>query len=287
MRFSVVVIFLMSVLNVMNAQNFELLNVEFNSTLNDENSIGFKNTAIKINIPVKLKKGMLLNSLLFSTNTIDYNSETSLNTSTIENFKTIKYSLGFLNNINETWKFKAQIAPTISSNFESSITSDAIFINGSLVFMKVNNGSKLRLGLAYNSRFGMNTPIPVVSYSKKVSNTFSYTLGMPETKLEYKFSQNNAINLYLKPRGFYSNISENILLDSSEKAERAKYRTIVSGFNYLHRIDDCWNISINAGYQISSKYNLLNGNDSVYEFETKNNLFVGLKLKFELLKKKN
>lgn len=277
----------MSVLNVMNAQDFELLNVELNSTLNDENSIGFKNAAIKINLPVKLKKGMLLNSLSFSTNRISYNSEIGLNTSTIENFKTLKYSIGFLNNINETWKFKAAIAPTISSNFESSINSDDVFINGSLVFMKVNNGSKLRLGLAYNSGFGMNTPIPVISYSKKVSETFSYTLGMPETKFVYKFSQNNALNLYLKPRGFYSNISENIFLDSSVKAERAKYRTIVSGLNYLHRIDDCWNISINAGYQISSKYDLLNGTNSVYEFETKNNLFVGLKLKFELLKKKN
>ncbi|MFK5959007.1 MAG: DUF6268 family outer membrane beta-barrel protein [Lutibacter sp.] len=277
----------MSVLNVMNAQNLELLNVEFNSTLNDENSIGFKNTAIKINFPVKLKKGVLLNSLSFSTNKIDYNSEISLNTSTIENFKTIKYAIGFLNNINKTWKFKARIAPTISSNFDSNITSNDVFINGSLVFMKVNNGSKLRLGLAYNSGFGMNTPIPVLSYSRKVSDTFSYTLGMPETKLEYTFSKYNKLNLYIKPRGFYSNISNNIILDSSEEAEKAKYTTVISGFNYLHQIDDFWNISINAGYQISSKYNLLNGNDSVYEFETKNNLFVGLNLKFELLNKKN
>ena len=111
---------------------------------------------------------------------------------------------------------------------------------------------------------------------------------MPETKLEYKFSQNNKVNLYLKPRGFYSNISNKMILDSSEEAEKAKYRTIVSGLNYMHRVDDCWNISLNAGYQISSKYNLLNGgNESVYEFETKNNFFIGLNLKFELINKKN
>ena len=91
MRFSVVVIFLMSVFNIVNAQNFELLNVEFNSTLNDENSIGFKNTAIQVNLPVKLKKGILVNSLLFSTNSINYNSGITLNTTTIENFKTIKF----------------------------------------------------------------------------------------------------------------------------------------------------------------------------------------------------
>jgi len=141
--------------------------------------------------------------------------------------------------------------------------------------------------LVYNSSFGMNTPIPVISYSKKVTDNFSYTLGMPETKLEYKFSPKNMANIYLKPKGFYSNISNNIILDTSEEAERAKYRTIVSGFNYLHRIDDLWNITLNVGYQISSKYNLLNGNDSVYEFESKNNFYVGLNLKLKLINKKN
>ncbi len=287
MRFSIIVFLLMTALTVSNAQNFELLNVDFNSTLNDENSIGFKNASVKVNIPIKLKKGVLINSLSFSTTTIDYNSDVSVNTSMIENFKTLKYSIGFLSKINETWKFKAQIVPTISSNFESNITFDDVFINGSLVFIKANKGSKLRLGLAYNSGFGMNTPIPVLSYSKKVSKTFSYTLGMPETKLEYKFSQNNKVNIYLKPKGFYSNISNNIMLNTSEEVEKAKYRTIVSGFNYTHKVDDCWNISLNAGYQISSKYNLLNGNDTVYEFDVKNNFLVGLKLKFELLNKRN
>jgi hypothetical protein len=221
----------MSVLTVGNAQNFELFNVEFNSTLNDNNSIGFKNSAIQINLPLKLKKGAIINSLLFSTNTIDYNSGMTLNTSTIENFKTLKYSVGFLNNINNIWKYRVQIAPTISSNFESSISFEDIFINGSIVFIKANNKSKLRLGLAYNSGFGMNTPIPVLSYSRKVTNNFLYTIGMPETKFEYKFSQNNKAKLYLKPRGFYSNISNNIILDSLEEAERAKFRTIVSGIN--------------------------------------------------------
>ena len=278
MRFRVLVFFLMSVLTVVvNAQNLELLDVEFNSTLNSSNSIGLKTASVKINIPSKLKRGgVLINSILFSSNTIDYGSNNFFNTATIENFQTLKYSLGFLNKINDEWKFKAQISPTLSSNFESDITFDDFFINGSFVFIRANKGSKLRLGLAYNSRFGMSTPIPVLSYSKKVSNTFSYTLGMPETKLEYKFSQHNRVNLYLKPKGFYSNIGNNIILDSSEKAEKAKFRAIVSGFNYLHQIDDYWNISLNAGYQISSKYNLLNGNDSVYEFDTKNNFFVGL-----------
>ena len=287
MRFNVIVFFLMSVLSVVNAQNLELLNIEFNSTLNDENSIGYKNASVKINIPLKLKKGVLLNSLSFSTYEIDYNSEVNMNTSMIENFKSLKYSIGFLNDINETWKFRVQLAPVISSNFESNISFDDIFINGNLVFIRANKTSKLRLGLVYNSSFGTNTPIPVISYSKKVTDNFSYTLGMPETKLEYKFSPKNMANIYLKPKGFYSNISNNIILDTSEEAERAKYRTIVSGFNYLHRIDDLWNITLNVGYQISSKYNLLNGNDSVYEFESKNNFYVGLNLKLKLINKKN
>ncbi|WP_456378721.1 DUF6268 family outer membrane beta-barrel protein [Lutibacter sp.] len=277
----------MSVITLGNAQNFELLDVEFNSTLNGDNSIGLKRAFVKVNIPLKLKKGVLLNSLSFTTNKIEYNSTTELNTSELENFKTIKYSVGFLNKINETWKFKAQIAPTLSSNFESNISFEDVFLNGSLIFIKATDKSKLRLGLVYNFGFGLNIPIPVLSYSRKVSDTFSYTLGIPETKLEYKLSQNDKVNIHTKPRGFYSNISNSRVLSTLEKAEKARYRAIVSGFNYTHRIDDCWNISLNTGYQFLSKYNLLNGNSEVFEFETKDNFFVGLNLKFKILNKKN
>lgn len=286
MRLRLGVFLFMIVSTAGKAQNFEILNADINSTLNNSNSVGLKNASININLPLKLKKGVLINSLLFSRYNLDYNSDETVNTTTIESFKTLKYTLGYFIKINDLWSFKTNISPTISSNFESGITMDDVFINGSLAFIKSSRKSSLHIGLVYNNNFGTNKPIPIISYSRKVNNTVSYKLGMPITKIEYIINSTNKANLYLKPKGFYSNISDNLIINTTEKAEKVKYKSIQTGVNYSHAIDGFWKLSLDAGYQLSSKYELLNNNESVYEFKTKNSFFVGLNLKFDLLKNK-
>lgn len=268
------------------AQNFEIFSADINSTLNNSNSVGLRNASININLPLILKKGMLTNSLLFSGYAIDYNTDETMNTATIENFETLKYTLGYFTEINDTWGFRTNISPTISSNFESGITMEDVFLNGSLAFIRSNKKSSFHIGLVYNTNFGINKPIPIISYSRKVNNTVSYSLGMPITKIEYVINSANKANFYLKPKGFYSNISDNLIINTTDKAEKVKYKSIQSGVNYSHAIDDFWKLSLNAGYQFSSKYELLNNNESVYEFKAKNSFFVGLNLKFDLLKNK-
>ncbi len=280
------VFLLMIVSTAGKAQNFEIFSADINSTLNNSNSVGLKNATININLPLKLKKGMLTNSMLFSRYYIDYNTDETMNTATIESFKILKYTLGYFTKINDTWGFKTNISPTISSNFESGITMDDVFLNGSLVFIKSSKKGSIHLGLVYNTGFGTNKPIPIISYSRKVNNVFSYMLGMPITKIEYNINSANKANFYLKPKGFYSNISDNLIINTDEKAEKVKYKSIQTGVNYSHAIDDFWKLSLDAGYQFSSKYELLNNNESVYEFKTKNSFFVGLNLKYDLLKNK-
>lgn len=268
------------------AQNFEIFSADINSTLNNSNSVGLKNASININLPLKLKKGMLTNSLLFSRYNLDYDTDETMNTATIESFKTLKYTLGYFTEINDTWGFKTNISPTISSNFESGITMDDVFFNGSLAFIRSSKKGRLHIGLVYNTNFGTNKAIPIISYSRKVNNTVSYRLGMPITKIEYVINSTNKASFYLKPKGFYSNISDNLIINTTDKAEKVKYISIQSGVNYSHAIDDFWKLSLDAGYQFSSKYELLNNSESIYEFKTKNSFFVGLNLKFDLLKNK-
>lgn len=268
------------------AQNFEIFNGNIYSTLNNSNSVGLKNATIKINLPLHLKKGRLTNRLFFSKYNLDYNSEEILNTSNIESFKILKYSLEYYTPISNTWSLKTNFSPTISSNFEANITMDDVFFNGSLVFIKSNEKSIFKIGVVYNVSFGTKKPMPIISYSRKINNNTSYILGMPITKIEYIFNSINKANIYLKPKGFYSNISNNIVLNNNEIAEMVKYQSIQSGISYSHSIDEFWKLSLDAGYQFSSKYELLNNNKSIYKFKMENSFFVGLNLKFNLLKNK-
>lgn len=268
------------------AQNFEIFSAGLNSTLNNSNSVGLKNATIIINLPLKLKKGVLTNSVLFSQYYLDYNTDETMNTATIESFKTLKYTLGYFTKINDTWGFKTNISPTVSSNFESGITMEDVFLNGSLAFIRSGEKGSLHLGLVYNTGFGTNKPMPIISYSRKVNSVFSYMLGMPITKIEYSINSTNNATFYLKPKGFYSNISDNLVINTTDKAEKVKYKAIQTGVNYSHSIDEFWKLSLDAGYQFSTKYEMLNNNESVYEFKTKNSFFVGLNLKYDLLKNK-
>lgn len=268
------------------AQNFEIFSAGLNSTLNNSNSVGLKNATININLPLKLKKGVLTNSVLFSQYYLDYNTDETMNTATIESFKTLKYTLGYFTKINDTWGFKTNISPTISSNFESGITMEDVFLNGSLAFIRSGKKGNLHLGLVYNTGFGTNKAMPIISYSRKVNSVFSYMLGMPITKIEYSINSTDNATFYLKPKGFYSNISDNLVINATDKVEKVKYKSIQTGVNYSHSIDEFWKLSLDAGYQFSTKYELLNNNDSVYEFKTKSSFFVGLNLKYDLLKNK-
>lgn len=280
------VFLLMIVSTAGNAQNFEIFSADLNSTLNNSNSVGLRNATININLPLKLKSGMLTNSMSFSKYYLDYNTDENMNTATIESFKTLKYTLGYFTKINDTWGFKTNISPTISSNFESGITMDDVFLNGSLAFIRSSKKGSLHLGLVYNTGFGTDKPMPIISYSKKVNNVFSYMLGMPITKIEFVINPTNRANFYLKPKGFYSNISNNLIVNTTDKAEMVKYKSIQTGINYSHTIDEFWKLSLDAGYQFSTKYELLNNKESVYEFNTKNSFYAGLNLKFDLLKNK-
>jgi len=265
------------------AQEVETFEANISSTLNNSNSVGFKNASITINLPLSLKKGILTNSLLFSNYNLDYNSDETIKTNTIENLKTFKYSLGYSHLINNKWSIKTRISPTISSNFESELTIDDFFINGSLIFNRLNKNNHIRIGIVYNTSFGTKKAIPILSYSRNLNNSVSYTLGMPITKIEYFINKTNSANLYLKPKGFYSNISDNLIFDVNKNGDKIKYQSMLSGFKYSHDVDEFWNLSFDIGYQFSSKYELLNNNKSVYKFKTNDSFFIGFNLKLDLL----
>ena len=179
-------------------------------------------------------------------------------------------------------------SPTISSNFESSLTKDDIAFNGGLIFTKFNKKSKLMFGLIYNTSIGFEGPLPFLNYSRKINNKFSYTLGFPITKIDYKIDERNRVNLHVKPKGFNSNISNDLVLDDSTIAKKARYQSFITGVNYLHSINDNWKVGLDAGYQLFSDYNLLDGNDNaVYSIDTKNSVYLGVNLKFNLLKRRN
>jgi uncharacterized protein DUF6268 len=270
------------------AQSSELFNVEFGSFVKKDAAVGINYSAVAVNTPVRFYNGILINGLSYIQYDLNYDSSMILNTSSIKNFKTLKYNLSYIKSLSNKWTYMIIASPTLSSNLESSVSMDDLSFNGGLIFTRSNLKSTLNFGVIYNTAMGFKIPIPFLNYSRKMNDRLSYDLGFPITKVNYKMNDRNKVNLYLKPKGFYSNISNNLVLDNSEIAKKANYQSFITGVNFLHRINDLWIIALDAGYQLSSKYDLLDKNkNSVYNFETKNSLYLGLNLKLNLLKNKN
>ncbi|WP_298363789.1 DUF6268 family outer membrane beta-barrel protein [uncultured Lutibacter sp.] len=260
------------------------MKIDFNFVPKESNSFGFNNSSVEINVPTKLKKGLFINSLSYSKYKINYTSTESINTDYLESFNSIEYSLKYLNILNSNWSYSVEISPTVSSNFESKILFKDVILNGELVFKRKLKVGSFQIGLLKNSNVGFKNLVPVISYSSSINDNINYTLGFPQSKVQYKLNSTNSLNLYIKPKGFYANLSDAIMLNSFEEAEKALFQSVITGLNYIHKIDDYWKISLDAGYQLKADYKLLNNNRSVYEFNSKNKLYMGLNLKFDLLK---
>jgi hypothetical protein len=287
MRFRVLFVILFIGINSIIAQDDALLNIENGFVPERSNSVGFNNSYIEINVSSKISKGVLTNSVFYSEYRLKYSSDEFMNTEYLEQFRSIGYTLKYFNTINSEWSYNLALSPTISSNLESNVSFRDVILNGSLIFTKKYNNSKFELGLVNNSNYGYNSPIPLITFSSKIANNLSYKFGFPESTLNYQINSKNNLNLYVKPKGYYANLSNKIVLNESDFAEKSRFRSVISGLNYEHTIDDYWKILFDAGYQLSSNYDLLNNNNRVYQFNAKNSFYVGFNLKFDLLKENN
>lgn len=285
-KIGIVVIILFSLKGF--SQGMDMVDIEFGSFGKEEGAIGINNSVIKVKLPIKFHKGVLINGFIYSQYDIDYDSNDFMNSSSLETFKTISYNLSYLQKLNNKWSYVIVASPIISSNFESSLTTDDLAFNGGLIFNKSNDKSNFKFGLIYNTAMGFDGPMPFINYSRRINKKLSYDLGFPITKIDFRINDKNKINIHLKPKGFYSNISKNLVLNNSEIADKARYQSFVTGVNYLHAINNYWKIALDVGYQLSSDYDLLDGNkNSVYSVDTKNSVYMGVSLKFDLLKKRN
>ena len=271
------------------AQQNSLFVTEIKYVPGTSNTVGFQKSMVGFNYPIALKKGTLTNSLQYSNYKMDYNSNEKLDYSTLnlKSFNSIAYSLSFNNELSNDWAYTISVAPTIASNFNSSVSINDVSIEGGLVFSKIIADKKLHLGVVRNSSFGFETLIPVISVDGAINKNLRYSIGFPITEFLYSINNINQFGAYVKPEGFYANTGNNLVINN-DTVEKAKFQSFVSGIKFSHCIDDNWKIEFDAGYQLKSDYDLLDeNNNSVYEFKTKNNISAGVSLKFNLLNNKS
>lgn len=207
----------------------------------------------------------------------------------IDNFQT--FSLGLLYNrvLNDGWGFSLKVAPQISSNFDiQEVGNEDIFINGALVFDKLNeeNQSMWTFGVEYDAQNGLNFPIPVIAYTKRIDDQWAYKIGFPDSRLKWSFHDNHNFEAFTTLDGFAGNINDEIEIYKDDYTGKLKHTYFVGGVGYNFTFLKAFEFNAKAGY---SAFNTMEVQDydsnEIYDFEMINSLYYNFGLKYNFNKK--
>ena len=272
--------------------NRELLSLNYSYAPMGNDDYDFSKIEMNISMPFKLKNGFLRNSINLNYYNMNFRYGLDFNTKDLEKVYGINYDLMYTYHLSSTWSVALRGGISLTSNFTNRVNGEDIQFTGGVVTEK-NGGTldkpfKFIFGLGYATITGEPRIIPLVSYSKKVNDKFSYEIGFPRTYASYNINERSTLKSMLWMNGFYSNLSDPIDIRNVYNAEKSSFSAISLGLDYSYRMDENWVIVLKGGYSFNSKYDLLdNDNNMVYSFDSSSRPYISTGIKFNLKRKFN
>ena len=206
-------------------------------------------TTLQFAIPLKEKKTYLFNGIQHSM--FHFNLETDQQAyQNSETYQSFQYRLGLIKVLPKRWTLSLTLVPTIASDFNAPIESDDFVIHAAAMAIK-RSGTNFQygFGLAYTSRFGNLTLVPLFSLTRKVGNW--QTIGVLPTYLShyYEINDQSKVGITLNINGNLYNVT----LDqnySSFDLNRVAYSRITVGPEYLHKLFGDLYLSTSTGISL-------------------------------------
>ncbi|MAU17774.1 MAG: hypothetical protein CMH46_19790 [Muricauda sp.] len=219
---------------------------------------------------------------------IEYvDADVPFTTEMIEHFNMFSGSLKFAHALPDNWSVVLTGEGQISSNFENDMGGDDVFYNGSLIFRNtdVENNSIWKIGVIYDHQYGIDTPIPWVTYSKQVTEKFGYQLGIPEMYATYNVGQSHQFTAFAKLDGFMGSFNDEMEVKVSDFEDTGILRqtSVVSGLGYQFNFLGNFSLNIDAGFSLYNNMTVedYDGNE-IYDFDYNNGFYgtIGVKYRF-------
>ncbi|MBD0776714.1 hypothetical protein HPE56_02815 [Maribacter sp. ANRC-HE7] len=286
-----VIIFILSAVGVGFSQ--ETGSVYFNSQLLPNSNVGtFKKNSVGFDFPIKNFSSKESISLIgeYQNLNIGYvDKDVPFETYQIDNFQTFSLGLSYNRILENGWGFGIKIAPQISSNFDvEELGNEDIFVNGSLVFDKLNeeNRSMWTFGVEYDAQNGLNYPIPVIAYTKRLDDQWAYKIGFPDSRLKWSFHDNHNFEAFTTLDGFAGNINDEIEIYKEDYTGKLKNTYLVGGLGYNITFLKSFEFNAKAGYVAFNTMEVQDyDSDRIYDFEMDNGFYYNFGLKYNFNKK--
>lgn len=105
----------------LNAQNSDLLRLEFTYFPQESSDNSFRRIRSFINYPIKLKNGdYLLPGVEYRNVNLIFNDSAPFKTDELDRFQSLEAKLAYIHKINDNWRFAAELGTQAASNFTSN-----------------------------------------------------------------------------------------------------------------------------------------------------------------------
>jgi hypothetical protein len=208
-------------------------------------------------------------------------------TEEIESFKSFSFKLAYQRSLGVNWALKLMGESQVSSNFdENEIKSEDIFFNAMATLQKYNaeSNSLWTFGAAYDIKYGLYYPIPVLSYTKRIDESWAYKIGFPDARVKFSLSKNHEFEGFATLNGFTGNINDGIDVHKIEYSGILRQTSYLLGLGYNITFLKNFKASLNGGYSLYNNLQIQDyDNDEVYDFDASNSFYlnIGLKYKFK------
>ena len=187
--------------------------------------------AAKLNFAIKIKekKTFLLNRINLNLLEYKYNNEfTNIN----NRLYALSYNIGILQVLKNRWMMVGMINPTLASDLKQSVSTEDFILQSTLLFRKrASRYLEYGLGLSFNTRFGRELLVPLVSFDYKKGN-WSTSNVLPGYISGFYHFKKSKIGLSADIYGNVYNPSSQNLAPELE-VDKTSYTRITVGPKYL------------------------------------------------------
>lgn len=209
--------------------------------------------------------------------------------SLLKTINIIDLNLGYTFKTSETWRLGFRLNPRIASTLTQKISGDDFFLNGGAFAIidrskdeSLKRPYRLILGLTYNTTTGLPFPLPFVSYYRKPSEKWSFSIGVPKSNIKWFLDQKNTLQSFVSLDGYFAHLQEPSVINGKQ-VDNVSLSVIVGGAGYEYLFTKHLVAYAYAGYTFRLNNVLRDGErNEVFKLNDLNAFYLRTGIKFKI-----
>ncbi|HSZ32561.1 MAG TPA: DUF6268 family outer membrane beta-barrel protein [Puia sp.] len=219
----------------------------------------------------KNKKTTILNGFQYALVDASVLDNTTTVTNT-RNFYVLAYNFIVIHKLNDNWKLEAQLTPTLSSDFKSSLSSNDFLMLGSfLAIRRLNDYANIGAGITYTTKLGKPLLLPVLQFNYHKDHHKLIILLPSLVDYEYGIDKKDKFNVGFRAglNGAEFHVTGNNI-DNAIDVNKLGYSRLNLGPVVSYRISKIIKIEAMGGISVARKYQFLDVQGNKYTINSKN-----------------